>query len=47
MYVSPRESQKLAARKAAAYGHKTDAQIEAAKQQSRKAAIAKLAPKGK
>lgn len=47
MYVSPRESQKVAARKAAAYGHKTTAQVEAAKVATRKEALSKLAPKGK
>jgi hypothetical protein len=47
MYVSPREAQKVAARKAAAYGHLTPAQVEANKRKSAQAAVAKLAPKGK
>jgi len=47
MYVSPRESQKVQARKAAAYGHPTQAQVDANKRKSQATALAKLAPKGK
>jgi hypothetical protein len=47
MYVSPAESKKVAARKAAAYGHLTPAQVEANKRKSAQQALAKMTPKGK
>jgi hypothetical protein len=45
MYVNPRETARVQARKAKAYGHLTPAEVKANKDKSRKEALSKLVKK--